>query len=101
MDERRDVVAAFINPRVPNVGCQTVALPLAVGQRQRVFGTFGTRSFFLPSAVPVWDVSLGFFAVLVICLFRVVGTGHLLTISVALSRFRVSQRGRGKSIRPA
>ncbi|MCP4813551.1 MAG: hypothetical protein GY888_13650 [Planctomycetaceae bacterium] len=33
--------------RVPNVGCSTVALPLAVEQRQRVFGTFGTRSFFL------------------------------------------------------
>ena len=101
MDERRDVVAAFVNPRVPNVGCQTVALPLAVGQRQRVFGTFGTRSFFLPSGVPVWDVFLGFFAVLLIGLFRVAGTGHLLTISVALSSFRVSQRGRGKSIKPA
>ncbi len=52
MDERRDVIATFIYPRVPNVGCRTVALPLAVWQRQHVFGTFGTRSFFWLAGAP-------------------------------------------------
>ena len=77
------------------LGVERLPCPWPFGNANACLAHSGPVVFSGSRELPVEGPFLPFLTVPGICLFRVAETGHLLTISVALSRFRVSQRGRG------